>query len=72
MIARVSDTQIMIVLAASVAVVIIFVGITLVVIARLRRVVKSQFEALDGLLTTLRDAQGRDKPGEDPQGRSHS
>lgn len=59
-----SDTQIIIVLAVGVCVIIVFACVVLVVLARLRRVVKSQFETLDSLLSALRAGQGRDKPGE--------
>jgi hypothetical protein len=60
----VSDTQIIIVLAVGVSVIVVFACVVLVVLARLRRVVKSQFETLDSLVSALRTGEGRDKPGD--------
>ena len=59
-----TDTQIVIVLAAGVSTVIILVCLALIVIVRLRRTVKSQSEALDSLLSGLRADQSGKKPGE--------
>jgi hypothetical protein len=64
-----SDTQITIALVVSVSVVIILGCLIVAVVVRLRRVVKSQLETLDNLVSTLHAStlhasQGRDKPGE--------
>ncbi|MDQ3762001.1 MAG: hypothetical protein M3460_09985 [Actinomycetota bacterium] len=56
-----SDTQIIIALAVGVSMIVIFGCLILVVVARLRRVVKLQFETIDSLLSALRARQERDK-----------
>lgn len=60
------STGIVIVLAIGVAVLVIFGALGLLVIARLRRTIKTQFKALDEVLDTIRASQGRDGPGEGP------
>jgi hypothetical protein len=60
----VSNTQIIIVLAISVSTIIILGCLVVFVIVRLRRVVKSQFETLESLLSSMRSGQGGDEPGE--------
>jgi hypothetical protein len=58
------STGIVIVLVVGVSAIIILGGLGLLVIARLRRMIKSQFQALDDALGTMRASQGRDEPGE--------
>lgn len=58
------STGIVIVLAVGVSAIIILGGLGLLVIARLRRTIKTQFKALDDVLGTMRASQGRDEPGE--------
>lgn len=58
------NTQIVIVLAIGVFAIIIFIGVCLVVIARLRRKIKTQFETVENLLKTVQASQGRDEPGD--------
>lgn len=58
------NTQIVIVLAIGVFAITIFVGVCLVVIARLRRKIKTQFETVENLLKTVQASQGRDEPGD--------
>lgn len=60
------STGIVIVLAVGVAAIVIFGALGLLVIARLRRTIKTQFKALDDVLNTMRASQGRDEPGEGP------
>lgn len=60
------STGIVIVLAVGVAAIVIFGALGLLVIARLRRTIKTQFQALDDVLGTMRANQGRDEPGEGP------
>ncbi|HKR51381.1 MAG TPA: hypothetical protein VJT72_17720 [Pseudonocardiaceae bacterium] len=62
-----SDTQIVIVLVAGAAVFIAICCLILIMILRLQRVVRSQFETIDNLLATLRAGRGQDVPGE-PRG----
>ncbi len=59
-----SDTQIIIVLAAGASAVIIFCCVILAVMVRLHRVVKSQLETVDKLLSAQRAGLGRDTPRE--------
>jgi hypothetical protein len=63
----VSDTQIIIALAVGASVFIIFCCLILVVVVRLRRVMKSQFETVDSLLSALRAGRGGDTPREPSQ-----
>jgi hypothetical protein len=60
----VSDTQIIVALAVGASVFIAICCLILIVIVRLNRAVKSQFETLDNLLGTLRAAGGQDAPRE--------
>jgi hypothetical protein len=60
----VSDTQIVIVLVVGAAVFIAICCLILIVILRLQRVVRSQFETIDNLLATLRAGRGQDTPHE--------
>jgi hypothetical protein len=57
------NTQIVIVLAIGVFAITVFIGVCLVVIARLRRKIKTQFETVENLLKTVQASQGRDEPG---------
>ncbi|HKS51452.1 MAG TPA: hypothetical protein VJS67_06245 [Pseudonocardiaceae bacterium] len=58
------NTQIVIVLAIGVFAITVFIGVCLVVIARLRRKIKTQFETVENLLKTVQASQGRDEPGD--------
>lgn len=58
-----SHTQIIIALAVGVSMIIIFGCLILVVVVRLRRLVKSQLNTLDSLLSTLRSGQDHNDPG---------
>jgi hypothetical protein len=58
------NTQIVIVLAIGVFAIAVFIGVCLVVIARLRRKIKTQFETVENLLKTVQASQGRDEPGD--------
>ncbi|HJT03128.1 MAG TPA: hypothetical protein VJ757_05795 [Pseudonocardiaceae bacterium] len=60
------STGIVIVLAVGVAAIVILGALGLLLIARLRRTIKTQFKALDDVLNTMRASQGRDEPGEGP------
>ena len=60
------STGIVIVLAVGVAAIVIFGALGLLVIARLRRTIKTQFKALDDVLDTMRASQGRDEPSKGP------
>ena len=62
----VSDTQIIVALAVGASVFIAICCLILIVIVRLRRVVKSQFETLDNLLSTLHADRGRETPPDPP------
>lgn len=59
-----SDTQIIVAVAVGASVFIAIFCLLLIVVIRLRRVVKSQFETLGNLLSTLRADRGRDTPPE--------
>ncbi|MGH3777503.1 MAG: hypothetical protein ACRDRR_17550 [Pseudonocardiaceae bacterium] len=59
-----SDTQIIIVLLAGASSVIIVCCVILAVMVRLHRVVKSQLETVDKLLSAQRAGGGRDTPHE--------
>lgn len=59
----VSDTQIIVVLAVGASVLVVLGCLILIVLFRLRRVVRSQFEALDKMVSTLRARSG-DTPRE--------
>jgi hypothetical protein len=58
------NTQIVIVLAIGVFAIAVVTGVSLVVIARLRRTIKSQFDTVENLLKTVQASQGRDEPGD--------
>lgn len=58
-----SDTQIIIVLAVGASAVIIFCCVIVAVMVRLHRVVKSQLETVDKLLSVHRAGRERDTPG---------
>lgn len=58
-----SRTQVVVALAAGVSTIVTFGCLILVVVVRLRRLVKSQLDTLDSLLSTLRSGQDHDKPG---------
>jgi hypothetical protein len=59
-------TGIVIVIVIGVSVIIFVGGLSLVVIARLRRAIKTQFETIDNLLGTIRAGQRPDEPGGPP------
>ncbi|MGH3811293.1 MAG: hypothetical protein ACRDUV_02400 [Pseudonocardiaceae bacterium] len=59
-----SDTQIIIALVAGASVVLIFCCVILAVMVRLHRVVRSQLETVDKLLSAQRAGGGRDTPRE--------
>ncbi|HEV7451425.1 MAG TPA: hypothetical protein VGO16_08565 [Pseudonocardiaceae bacterium] len=59
-----SDTQIIIALVVGASVFIAICCLILIVIVRLRRAVKSQFETLNNLLSTLHADRERDTPPE--------
>lgn len=59
-----SETLIIVVLGIGVFAIVLVMGVVLVVLARLRRVLKERFEALDNVLGTLQAGQADDKPGE--------
>jgi hypothetical protein len=63
----VSDTQIIIALAVGASAFSIFCCLILVLVVRLRRVMKSQLETVDSLLSALRVDRGRDTPREPSQ-----
>lgn len=56
-------TGIVIVIVIGVSVIILIGGLGLMVIARLRRAIKTQFETIDNLLGAIRAAQRPDEPG---------
>lgn len=56
-------TGIVIVIVIGVSVIILIGGLGLMVIARLRRAIKTQFETIDNLLGAIRAAQRHDEPG---------
>lgn len=60
----VSETQIIVVLVVGAVVLAVLACLTLIVLLRLRRVVRSQFEALDKMVSTLRATRGGDTPRE--------
>ena len=59
-----SDTQIIVALALGVFAFVIFGSLILIVVVRLRRVVRSQLQTLDNLVSTLQAARQRDTPEE--------
>ncbi|MBV8994612.1 MAG: hypothetical protein JO287_13155 [Pseudonocardiales bacterium] len=59
-------TGIVIVIVIGVSVIILVGGLGLILIARLRRAIKSQFDTIDNLLETIRADQRRDEPGGPP------
>lgn len=59
-------TGIVIVIVIGVSVIIFVGGLSLVVIARLRSAIKTQFETIDNLLGTIRAGQRPDEPGGPP------
>ena len=58
------NTQIVIVLAIGVFAIAVVIGVGLVVIARLRRTIKSQFDTVENLLKAVQASQGREEPGD--------
>jgi hypothetical protein len=58
------NTQILIVLAVGVFAVTVLAGVALLVIARLRRSIKAQFDTVENLLRTVQASQPRNDPGE--------
>jgi hypothetical protein len=56
------STQIMIVLAVGVSTIAVLTCVGLIVIARLRRSIMSQFETLENLIATVQGGQGHDGP----------
>ena len=59
-----SDTQIIIALVAGASVVIVFCCVILAVMVRLHRVVRSQLETVNKLLSAQRATRGNDTPRE--------
>lgn len=59
-----SSTQIGIIVAVGVSAIAVLGCLALVVLARLRRVIKAQFETLETLLSAVRADQAHDKPSE--------
>lgn len=59
-----SDTQIIVAVAVGASVFIAIFCLMLIVVVRLRRAVKSQFETLNNLLSTLQAGRGGDTPSE--------
>ena len=59
-------TGIVIVIVIGVSVIILVGGLGLIVIARLRRAIKTQFETIDNLLGAIRAGQRHDEPDEPP------
>ncbi|HET9255660.1 MAG TPA: DUF948 domain-containing protein [Pseudonocardiaceae bacterium] len=62
-----SNIPMMIILAVGFFVLIVFACIFLFVLSRLRRVIRSQAEAIETITGAVRASQGHDKPGESPQ-----
>jgi uncharacterized protein YqfA (UPF0365 family) len=58
------SSQIVIGLAIGVFAIAVVIGVCLVVIARLRRKIKTQFDTVETLLKTVQASQSRDKPGD--------
>lgn len=56
------STQIVIVLAIGVSAIAVLACVALIVIARLRRSIKTQFETLENLIATVRAGQAHDEP----------
>ncbi len=56
------STQIVIVLAVGVSAIAVLACVALIVIARLHRSIKSQFETLENLVATVRASQTLDEP----------
>jgi hypothetical protein len=60
----VSNTPIIVVLIVGVSLIIFLGCLVMVVLARLRRVMKLQFETIEKLLSAQHASQGQDKPAE--------
>ena len=60
------STGIVIVIVIGVSVILLVGGLGLLVIARLRRAIKTQFETIDNLLGGIRAGQRPDEPGGPP------
>jgi hypothetical protein len=60
----VSNAQILVVLGVCVFVILGLGGLLLIVLARLRRVIKSQLEALEQVARAVSASQDHDKPSE--------
>lgn len=58
------NTPILIVLAVGVFAVTVLAGVCLLVIARLRRSIKAQFDTVENLLKTVQAGQPHNDPGE--------
>jgi cell division protein FtsB len=58
------NTQILIVLAVGLFALTVLAGVGLLVIARLRRSIKAQFDTLENLLRTVQASQPHSDPGE--------
>jgi hypothetical protein len=57
----VSNTQI-VVLIVGVSLIMLLGGLTIFVMARMRRIIKSQFDTIEKLISVVRANQGHDKP----------
>lgn len=64
----VSDTQVIVALAVGVSVFIIFTCVAVIVVVRLRRLMKTQLEALNNLVSTLQSARGQSARGQTARG----
>jgi hypothetical protein len=59
-------TGIVIVIVIGVSVILLVCGLGLILIARLRRAIKTQFETIDNLLGAIKAVQRPDEPGGPP------
>ncbi|HEX6405435.1 MAG TPA: hypothetical protein VF003_20105 [Pseudonocardiaceae bacterium] len=59
-------TGIVIVIVIGVSVILLVGGLGLILIARLRRAIKTQFDTIDNLLGTIKAGQRPDEPGGPP------
>ncbi|MGH3822085.1 MAG: hypothetical protein ACRDRA_04485 [Pseudonocardiaceae bacterium] len=57
-----SNTQIIVVLIVGVSLIVLLGCLIMIVMVRLRRVIKLQFETIEKLLSAARAEQGHDKP----------
>lgn len=57
-----SNTQIIVVGIVGVSIIFLLGVLAMIVMMRLRRAIRSQFETLEKLLSTVRASQGHDKP----------